>query len=181
MDEQASKCHALCLNLATGYVAVKRLNRDLWNDMRLGKGFVILGGLFLLAAFLGNRGAQNPEASVTQTSRVTSTSAPPPANPLKMSIAQVEAAVEENEINLQNRIKAAGGILVSARVKSVEAIWGKPVIHFRGKNEFLDASAFLSSSDKERAASLKRGDTVLVLCQTAKKIMGAALYDCVLN
>lgn len=103
------------------------------------------------------------------------------ASSLRMSIPAIEEAIEENEINLQNRITAAGGVQVNARVKSVESIWGSPVTHFRGSNEYLDVSAFLSSRDKDRAAGLKKGETVTVLCQTAKKVVGAALYDCSFN
>jgi hypothetical protein len=156
--------------------------------MRLIKGllkwtFISLGGLVLLGMFLGNK--DTPQSGVGLSSTQVAVASSPvqskAANRLRMSIAALEEAVEENEINLQNKIKAAGGVLVNARVKSVEAIWGSPVIHFDGKNEFLNASAFLSSNDKDRAATLKRGESVSILCQTAKKIMSVALYDCRFN
>jgi hypothetical protein len=156
--------------------------------MRFIKGifkwtFISLGGLVLLAMFVESRDSSKTSVSSsnTQSALVSAASQPKVANPLRLSLSAIEDAAEENEINLQNRIKAAGGVLVSARVKSVESVWGKPVIHFRGKNDFLDVSAFLSSTDKDRAASLKKGDTVSIVCQTAKKIMGAALYDCSFN
>ena len=141
--------------------------------------FISLGALALLGIIVGKE--KSPPTSGITTSTVSSTRATSKAEPLRMSISAIEDAVEENEINIQNRIKAAGGVLVQARVKSVESIWGSPVIHFRGKNEFLDASAFLAGGDKDRAATLKKGETVTIICQTAKKVMGAALYDCRFN
>lgn len=152
--------------------------------MRFLKGFLKWTGIAFLGlvviGLIADAGKDKSKPASLATP-VTQSSTKPPASPVRMSATAVEEAVEENEINLQNRVTSAGGLLVTGRVKSVEAVWGKPVVHLRGRNQFIDVSAFLASGDKERAATLRKGDGVTVLCQTAKKVIGAALYDCRFN
>jgi len=103
------------------------------------------------------------------------------ANQLRMSVAELEDAVWENEINLQNRVNAAGGVIVTGRVESVEAIWGAPVLGLRGREEYLPTLVYLEKRDKDRAANLKKGELVSVLCKTTKNMVAATLTDCRFN
>ena len=134
----------------------------------IGKGVLGVAGLYIIGSLAGS-----PDGAVK------TTVADKPTNPIRMTARQIDAAVNNNEIAIQKRVTDAGGIVVTGKVDSVEMVWGSPVIHLKGENPFLNISAFLSKADTDFASKLSKGDSVSVNCKTVKKIMGAALYDCV--
>jgi len=72
-------------------------------------------------------------------------------------------------------------VIVTGRVESVEAIWGEPVLELRGRKEYLPTLVYLEKRDKDRAANLKKGELVSVLCKTTKNMVAATLTDCRFN
>lgn len=95
--------------------------------------------------------------------------------------AGAEAKVTENEIATQRAIAASGGIIVSGLVDGVESVWGQPTVKLVASNPYLPAHAVLKKSEVDRAATLKRRDRVHLRCETAKSVVGLALYECVFS
>lgn len=138
-------------------------------------GFV---GLMLLGMI--GREPKNSGSSSSASLTSAAVTAPKVTN-LKMSVGQLESRVNENELAIQREINGAGGVLVSGRVDAVEKTFGIPVIHMRGANQFLPVFAHLARADEDKAAVLRKGQSVTLYCETVKRVMGAALYDCQLR
>lgn len=103
------------------------------------------------------------------------------AEPIRMTPAEVEAALRQNEVVMQQRIKAAGGLIVTGRVEGVETVDGRPVIRLRSSNPFMSVRAYPSSREPDLAAGLRSGQTVTLLCDRTALQAGVALHDCALH
>lgn len=101
------------------------------------------------------------------------------AEPIRMTPAEVEAALRQNEVVIQQRIKSAGGVIVTGRVDGIETVDGRPVIRMRSSNPFISVRAYPSARE-DFASGLRSGQTVTLFCDRTSLLAGAALYDCAL-
>jgi hypothetical protein len=137
--------------------------------------FYAFAGLFLIGLLVPKQETGGVASYVA-----TSEPAKPPADPIKMTVAEIVQAVENNELRIREQAKAAGGIAFTGRVVGVEEgmLGSGVVVKIRSTNQFMPMHAYMQSSERRRAVDLNSGEQVSLVCQRPTKMMGAVLYEC---
>lgn len=102
--------------------------------------------------------------------------------PLEVRAQDVEAAYSANEASAQ---QAYGNrtLKVSGIIKSIDlGIGDEPFLVLSGSNQFMGPQAKLSDESKSKAASLSKGDEVVLLCTGVSEVIGTPIFkDCTIQ
>ena len=144
--------------------------------------FALLGGA-TLGVLLDKKKKESPEvASVPQAASVSEVGpvARSSAIGMRLSPSSLVESLRSNELRTRRDVSAAGGVVISARVKAVEAdIFGAPRLTFATDEQFIDVLASLDRSQKNRAIEVNIGEYVSVLCHSPSWLhLGASVSDC---
>jgi hypothetical protein len=94
---------------------------------------------------------------------------------MKVTSLQLSAAYQENEVAAQSAFEGRA-VLVTGKVTGVALdLMDNPVVSLESVNEFLSVQASLS--DKNAAASLRKGDEIQLLCQKVTEVISAPQLD----
>lgn len=88
----------------------------------------------------------------------------------------VARAYEANEV-AADRAYFDKKLLVSGKVSSIRSGLGnKPYIVLASKNQFIEPQAHFKDSDGARAAELKKGQSLVLVCQGGGAVVGTAMF-----
>ena len=131
--------------------------------------------IIVVSVIFGNNSSSNTNNS-QQTAVDQTTSAEPP---IETTANELLKAYKENEISANQKYKDKS-IRISATIAAIQAdIGDKPLLSLKANDSFSQPQAFLADSAIEKAASLKKGQKVVLLCTGNSEVAGIPmLKDC---
>lgn len=97
--------------------------------------------------------------------------------PISVTAVNLYRAYEANEVAADGQYKGKR-LLVSGEVDSIDKnFMGHIVVHILTGNQFSSAMANLDDAGESRAAQLSRGQSVILLCEGAGRILGSPSLD----
>jgi hypothetical protein len=147
---------------------------------RILVGFAGLLGLLFVIGLL----APAPQTNGTSAA-VASTeggSALPRLAPVKVTARELARAYEENEAAAQQRF-GEHPLEVTGLITGITLDFADdPVVQLATDNQFMAAQAMLSDDSKAIAPTLKKGQTIVILCAGVGEVIGAPmLRDCAIQ
>lgn len=145
------------------------------------RGIGCLGVILLFvvgAAILGSL-APSSEHPAALTAATNGTA--PPKQVIKISAGELFSAYDDNEVATDERL--SGKLIdVTGRVQSIDKnVWGSMYVGLRTSNEFMPAHMNVDDSQKDKVASLRKGQLVIFRCSKMKRWVGSPMGDgCVL-
>lgn len=152
----------------------KRLRMQTWKKVAMG-----VGGFFLLVGVLGPRDrTRRADASMASAS---SEAVPAPAEMAVATTAQeLWKAYEANEVATDQQVKGHP-LRVTGVVQGIDKDFlDTVVVSLESPNPFMPTRARMEKSEATSAAGLRKGDSVIVLCESCRRVVGSpVLSDCV--
>lgn len=134
--------------------------------LRTGCGLLVLGILVfgVIAAIVGN----DDDSSASSSSAPTA-----PVEPYVTTAPALFAAYARNEVATQDAI-GERPVQVTGVIASIdEDFSGSPVLHLEDGDEFAQVGLTLADSEHDKAASLRQGMRVVVICHKMVRIVGS--------
>jgi hypothetical protein len=154
---------------------------------------VIIGGLLGICLVLGALGSivaavgkpNRPSPTTKKPTPVADTGSqvvhPSPAvgvNPVRVTAAQLLHAYQDNSVSADATYRGAR-LLVDGSISWVDRDFlGHVVLHLRAGENFDSVMATVNEADTKKAAFLKKGERVVLLCTGKTRMGSAALEDC---
>jgi tRNA_anti-like len=149
----------------------KRQGMSRWAKLGIG-----LGCLWLLGTVVGGQ-RDRPRAAMASTAAPELATPAPQASILTMTATELWNAYEANEVATDQQL-SGHALQVTGEVDGIHKdFMGKTFVAFESPNPLMSVQAGLRTSEAGLAARVVKGQTLVVTCESAQRIVGTPMLS----